>query len=46
MLVSILENLLYRETWVTRRGDHHVGKRSCDPPPQQRYATGEPGKVQ
>ena len=24
----------------------HVAKRSSDPPPQQRYATGEPDKVQ
>ena len=26
--------------------DRHVSKRSSDPPPQQRDATGEPGKVQ
>ena len=37
-------NLFYRGTYGTSRLSRHVAKRSSDP--QQRYATGEPGKVQ
>ena len=42
------KNSFHRQTRGTRRGGgRQVAKRSSDPPPpKQRYATGEPGKVQ
>ena len=47
--VSIREKfVISRNMGYKTRGDQQVAKHSCDPPPppERRYATGEPSKVQ